>query len=99
MSEARILLVDDDDDLRPALVQGLEIEGFAVEAFARAEDALSRVTRDFYGVVVSDIRMPGIDGMAFLRQLLRDRPGAAGRADHRPRRGGAGRRGDARRRL
>ena len=70
MSEARILLVDDDEDLRPALVQGLEIEGFAVDAFSRAEDALSRVTRDFYGVVVSDIRMPGIDGMAFLRQLL-----------------------------
>ncbi len=70
MSEARILLVDDDEDLRPALVQGLEIEGFAVDAFSRAEDALSRITRDFYGVVVSDIRMPGIDGMQFLRKLL-----------------------------
>ncbi len=70
MSEARILLVDDDDDLRPALVQGLEIEGFDVEAFARADEALRRVTRDFYGAVVSDIRMPGIDGMDFLRQIL-----------------------------
>ncbi len=70
MSEARVLLIDDDDDLRPALVQGLEIEGFDVDAFARAEDALPRVTRDLYGVVVSDIRMPGIDGLAFLRQIL-----------------------------
>ena len=70
MSEARVLLVDDDDDLRPALVQGLEIEGLDVDAFARAEDALPRVTRDLYGVVVSDIRMPGTDGMALLRQVL-----------------------------
>ncbi len=70
MSEARIVLVDDDDDLRPALVQGLELEGYDVCAFARAEAALERVTRDLYGAVVTDIRMPGMGGMEFMRRVL-----------------------------
>ncbi|WP_157014342.1 sigma-54-dependent transcriptional regulator [Mesorhizobium xinjiangense] len=70
MSEARIVLVDDDDDLRPALVQGLELEGYDVCAFARAEAALEEVTRDLYGAVVTDIRMPGMGGMEFMRRVL-----------------------------
>ncbi len=65
-----VILVDDDEDLRPALEQALELDGFDVLALGDAEAALSMVRRDFNGVVVSDIRMPGIDGMALLKELL-----------------------------
>ncbi|MCB1419445.1 MAG: sigma-54-dependent Fis family transcriptional regulator [Notoacmeibacter sp.] len=70
MSDAPVILIDDDDDLRPALVQGLELDGFGVDAFGAPAEALERLTRDFAGVVVSDIRMPGMDGMAVLRRIL-----------------------------
>ena len=58
-----ILLVDDDDDLRHALRQGLELDDLTVADFKNPADALSAIRRDFSGAVVSDIRMPGIDGM------------------------------------
>ncbi|MAW88730.1 MAG: Fis family transcriptional regulator [Phyllobacteriaceae bacterium] len=70
MDEPEILLVDDDDDLRPALVQGLELDGFTVRALSRAEGSLEHVTRNFHGVIVSDIRMPGMDGMALMRRVM-----------------------------
>lgn len=70
MSEpARVILVDDDDDLRHALVQGLELEGLTVDAYSSAELALEEIDRSFSGVVVSDIRMPGIDGLAVMRRI------------------------------
>lgn len=65
-----IILIDDDADLRHALVQGLELEGYRVAGLAQAEEALTQLTRSFGGVIVCDIRMPGMDGMAFLAKAL-----------------------------
>jgi two-component system C4-dicarboxylate transport response regulator DctD len=65
-----IVLVDDDNDLRHALVQGLELEGYEVADFARADGALSMITRAFAGIAVCDIRLPDIDGMTFLAKAL-----------------------------
>lgn len=70
MTETHVILVDDDEDLRPALEQALELAGFDVLALTDAATALSKVSRSFNGVVVSDIRMPGMDGMALLKALL-----------------------------
>lgn len=70
MNDFSVILIEDDDDLRPALQQALELEGYRVEAFAAAQPVLNRITRDFAGVVISDIRMPGMDGMALLRSVL-----------------------------
>lgn len=66
----QVILVDDDDDLRHALVQGLELEGHRVAAFTKAGDALALLGRNYDGVVVSDIRMPGIDGVALLAKTM-----------------------------
>jgi len=65
-----ILLVDDDDDLRHALRQGLELDDLAVTDFKRPADALDAIGRDFAGAVISDIRMPGMDGMQFMAEVL-----------------------------
>ena len=65
-----IILIDDDNDLRHALKQGLELEGYAVASFSRASEALSLVTRSFGGIAVCDIRLPELDGMAFLSKAL-----------------------------
>ncbi len=63
-------LVDDDIDMRHALAQGLELEDLPVCVHTSAEGVLSRIGHDAYAVIVSDIRMPGLDGMELMRQAL-----------------------------
>lgn len=65
----RIIFIDDDDDLRAAQVQGLELAGFTVHAFANGPDALKTITADFEGVVVTDVRMPVMDGLEVFARL------------------------------
>ena len=65
-----ILLVEDDIDLRDALQQGLELAGYQVVVCATADEALTRVTEDLNAIVVTDVRMPGMDGMTFLGKCL-----------------------------
>ena len=64
-----VLFVEDDETLREATVQALTLEGFEVSAHADAQSALRGVTPDYAGVIVSDIRMPGMDGIAFFDHL------------------------------
>lgn len=64
-----VFFVDDDPQLREANIQSIELAGIAVESFASAEDALARIGRDFPGIVVSDIRMPRMDGLQFFAQM------------------------------
>lgn len=65
----KIAIVDDEKDMRQSISQWLALSGFDTETFPSAEDALKVVTADYPGIVVSDIRMPGMDGMALLRKL------------------------------
>ncbi|WP_457151411.1 sigma-54-dependent transcriptional regulator [Mesorhizobium sp. P5_C1] len=58
-----VALVEDDADLLHATTQLFELAGFAVVALDAAEAALAVVDRNFEGVVVSDIRMPGMNGL------------------------------------
>lgn len=73
----QVALVEDDPSLRDAMLQALALEGADVVAFADARAALAWLSADYPGVVVSDVRMPGIDGIAFfarLREIDRDLP-------------------------
>jgi two-component system C4-dicarboxylate transport response regulator DctD len=63
-------LVDDDADLRHALKQSLELEGLSVRCHTGAQDIGDLPLRSLYGVIVSDIRMPGMDGLALMRHIL-----------------------------
>ena len=64
-----VALVEDDADFRQAVSERLSLEGFAVSAFASAEPALKAIDGDFPGVVVTDLRMPGLDGRQLLTRL------------------------------
>ncbi|MFQ6548154.1 sigma-54-dependent transcriptional regulator [Aestuariibius sp. 2305UL40-4] len=66
----KIAIVDDEQDMRQSISQWLALSGFDTETFPSAEDALKGLTPDYPGVVVSDIKMPGMDGMAFLKRVM-----------------------------
>ncbi|MGA0613499.1 sigma-54-dependent transcriptional regulator [Paracoccus sp. KR1-242] len=66
---ARVLLVDDDPQMRSSTTQALELAGFDVEPLGSGDEALALAGPGFSGVVVSDIRMPGMDGMTLLGRL------------------------------
>lgn len=66
----KVAIVDDEQDMRQSISQWLALSGFETETFGSAEDALKRLGSDYPGVVVSDIKMPGMDGMAFLKRLM-----------------------------
>ena len=66
----KVAIVDDEADMRQSISQWLALSGFDTETFPSAEDALKVLGPEFPGVVVSDIKMPGMDGMAFLKRLM-----------------------------
>ncbi len=66
----KIAIVDDEKDMRQSISQWLALSGFDTETFASAEEALKGLGPEYPGVVISDIKMPGMDGMAFLRKLM-----------------------------
>jgi DNA-binding NtrC family response regulator len=69
-----ILLVDDEPDLRSSLGQVLREEGHAVDLAADGEAAMARLAAQPFHLVVSDVRLPKLDGLALLRRVRRDFP-------------------------
>lgn len=74
--QPRILLVDDDAALLQALPRtlALRIAGIQTETCASAVEALQRIQQYDYDAIVSDIKMPGIDGLALLTMIKELRP-------------------------
>jgi two-component system, NtrC family, C4-dicarboxylate transport response regulator DctD len=71
---ASILLIDDEESMRVSVDQWLSLSDYRVLPFSEAEGALARIDPSLAGVVVSDIRMPGMDGMALLQAVLKIDP-------------------------
>ena len=69
MSLDQVLLVDDDDQMRRAISQALDLAGLGVRELSSAERALDFVSFGFPGVVIADIRMPGMDGMTLMTRI------------------------------
>ncbi|MBR1220694.1 sigma-54-dependent Fis family transcriptional regulator [Bradyrhizobium sp. U87765 SZCCT0131] len=66
-----VAFIDDDDSLRAANVQALLLAGFTTAPYASALEALETIDADFPGVVVTDVRMPHVDGLELFRRLRR----------------------------
>jgi DNA-binding NtrC family response regulator len=64
---SRILLVDDEEPLLRATTRMLAFSGYQVTAFTSAAAALKQLSSDRYDAMLSDIRMPGMDGIQLLR--------------------------------
>lgn len=64
-----VIVVDDEASIRHAVEQWLSLSGFEVQVFSCAEECLSHLPVHFAGVIVSDVRMPGMGGLALLSRL------------------------------
>lgn len=69
MSGEKIILVDDEDDLRHSTAQALDLAGFDIVDFASAERAIHLAGFGFKGIVITDIRMPGMDGLTLMNRI------------------------------
>ena len=70
----KVLLVEDDDVQRELLKEILSEAGFKVLTSSTAEGALSLLSRENPGVVVTDVRLPGMDGITFLKKVKSEFP-------------------------
>lgn len=74
MTEGLVWVVDDDRSIRFVLRKALERAGIPSRAFERAEDVLEALREERPDVLVSDIRMPGMDGTSLLEEVKRRQP-------------------------
>ena len=70
----RILVVDDEAQIRILLTQMLEREGYAVHTAENGEEGLDQVRRHAFDLVITDMIMPVKDGLKFIMELVRDYP-------------------------
>ena len=65
----RILVVDDEPDIATVIQRALETSGFQVDAFNKPEEALSNFKAGTYDMLITDIRMPVMNGFELYRQV------------------------------
>jgi PAS domain S-box-containing protein len=73
-TKGRVLVVEDESDVRETISDVLQHDGHSVDVAASGDLALQKVKRRRYDVILSDIRMPGMDGPGFYRALSDTKP-------------------------
>src|SRR5690606_28967525 len=74
---ARILVIDDEQSIRETLEEILKFEGYEVETASNGKEGLELINNKGYDVILSDVKMPGIDGIELLeksREIAADTP-------------------------
>ena len=71
---ARILAVDDDENIRKVVVAILEDEGYVVESVGTAKEAIEKSRRKFYNLALIDIRLPDMEGIELLTKFRETTP-------------------------
>ncbi|HSU52995.1 MAG TPA: sigma-54 dependent transcriptional regulator [Candidatus Dormibacteraeota bacterium] len=74
MSAAKILLIEDDSGIRDNLRRVLFAEGHEVAVVARGDEGLARATKEPFNVVITDLRLPGLNGLDLVKKLHASHP-------------------------
>ena len=69
MMGSKILVVDDEISVCKVLSKLLEYEGYDVEVSLSAEEALEKINKTVFDLIISDIKMPGMDGFELLKKI------------------------------
>ena len=70
----RILIIEDDAEMRSLLMDVLVEEGFGVDSVDNGSEAFRRVVRESFDIIITDIRMPGLSGLEILPGLKKLQP-------------------------
>jgi DNA-binding NtrC family response regulator len=70
----RIIVIDDESIVGQMIKVSMELDGYTVETFLNAKPALARLKEEQFHVVITDLKMKGIDGMEVLRTIKTDFP-------------------------
>jgi two-component system OmpR family response regulator/two-component system alkaline phosphatase synthesis response regulator PhoP len=70
----RVLVVEDERNIRDLVCLHLGLEGYACEALANGQEALARAERERFDLLVLDLMIPGLDGVALCRAVRRGGP-------------------------
>src|SRR3989337_3621448 len=71
---ARILIVDDDENIRRVLAAILEDEGYSVESVGTAKKGIEKSETDFFNLALLDVRLPDMEGIELLAKLRETKP-------------------------
>ncbi len=71
---SRILVVDDDENIRIVFIMNLENMGYEVDSAANGQEALDKVSRRFYNIALIDIKLPDMEGTDLLNAFNEKRP-------------------------
>jgi DNA-binding response OmpR family regulator len=70
----RIMIIEDDEEMRSLLKDFFEEEGFETDSAGNGADALRKLSKDHFDLVITDIRMPGLTGLDILPRIRRLKP-------------------------
>ena len=71
---AKILLVEDDANIASGLQKVMRAEGYEIVALDRGDEGLKRALQDDFDVVITDLKLPGLDGLELVKQLRQAKP-------------------------
>ena len=66
----KVVIIDDEKDVRESISQWLTLSDFETQEFQSAKEALKVINKDYPGVIISDIKMPDMNGIEFLKKLM-----------------------------
>ena len=72
--QQRVLIVDDDDDMRQVVSLTLSARQYDVTAFGDGTDAIEAARRESFDITLVDLKMPGTSGMAVIKEIRRQQP-------------------------
>jgi len=76
-SNARVLIIEDDEEMRSLLKDFFAEEGFETDSVGNGYDAFGTLTQKIFDVVITDIRMPGLTGLDILPRIKKIQPEVA----------------------
>jgi len=76
LKKMKILLIDDDEWIRDSLHLFFESEGCQIKVLETAEEGMEELKGQAYDIIIADYRLPGMDGLEFLKRINESHPEA-----------------------